>query len=128
MRLDSDKEPTAPLITIVDDEAGVREALVSLLRSAGYSTADYSCAESFLAAPAASQTRCIVLDLHMPGINGLDLQQRLADRQPKISIIFISAQATEQQKGRATHAGAIAFLNKPFRDQALLEAIAVALR
>lgn len=112
-----------PLVAIVDDKECVREALSSLLRSVGYRTADYESAEDFLAAANHSPAKCAIVDFHLPGMNGLDLQSRLAEIQPGCAVILISADLTPERKKRALLAGAVAALKKPFGDEALLAAV-----
>jgi FixJ family two-component response regulator len=114
----------APLIAIVDDEACVREALSSLLRSEGYRTEEFDSTEGFLARGIRGETTCLVLDVRLPKMGGLELQRRLAEmaRSP-IPIVFISGNATEKEAAIAIDAGAIAFLRKPFSDDALLKAV-----
>ena len=101
----------------------MREALSSLLRSVGYRTADYESAEDFLAAVNRSPAKCVIVDFHLPGMNGLDLQSRLAEIQPGCAVILISADMTPERKKRAMLAGAVAALKKPFDDEALLAAV-----
>ena len=125
MKLPITKEKT-PLIAIVDDKECVREALTSLLRSVGYQTADYASAEDFLAAANRVAANCVIVDFHLPGMNGLDLQSRLAELQPGCAVILISADLTPERKNRAMQAGAVAFLKKPFGDEALLAAVRTA--
>ena len=115
-----------PLIAIVDDKECVREALSSLLRSVGYQTADYESAEDFLAAANRALASCLIVDFHLPGINGLDLQSRLAEIQPGCAVILISADMTSERRDRALKAGAVAVLKKPFGDEALLAAVRLA--
>ena len=122
MKLSVAKSNT-PLIAIVDDKECVREALSSLLRSVGYQTADYKSAEEFLAAANRALAKCLIVDFHLPGMNGLDLQSRLAEIQPGCAVILISADLTPERKQRATQAGAVAVLRKPFGDEALLGAV-----
>ena len=121
-------KPEKPsLLAIVDDEACVREALTSLMRSVGYATTEYSSAESFLASADREPPDCLILDLHLPGMNGLALQRRLAERCQKLSIVFVSSNGTPEQRLGALQAGAVAFLSKPFSDDAILEAVHMAL-
>jgi len=118
----------ASIISIVDDDASNREAVSTLLRSAGFTAETFASAEDFLASGHLHQTRCLILDLRMPGMNGLELQQLLAAAKYQIPIIFITAQNDEAVRTRALQAGAIGFLPKPFREEALLIAVRVALR
>ncbi len=117
----------ASIISIVDDDASNREAVSTLLRSAGFTVETFGSAEDFLASGHLHQTRCLILDLRMPGMNGLELQQLLAAAKYQVPIIFITAQNDEAVRTRALQAGAIGFLPKPFREEALLVAVRVAL-
>ena len=112
-----------PLIAIVDDKEYVREALTSLLRSVGYQTADFESAEAFLAAATRSLANCLIVDFHLPGMNGLELQNRLVETRLGCAIILISADLTTDRKERALQAGAVAVLKKPFDDEVLLAAV-----
>jgi FixJ family two-component response regulator len=118
-----DANRKAPLVAIVDDKEYVREALTSLLRSVGYLTVDYDSAEAFLAAPECSLAHCLIVDFHLPGMNGLELQGRLVATQLSRALILISADATPERTERALQAGAVAVLKKPFGDEALLAAV-----
>jgi FixJ family two-component response regulator len=122
MKLSVAKKNT-PLVAIVDDQECVREALSSLLRSAGYQTAGYESAEDFLAAANRALAACLIVDFHLPGMNGLDLQSRLAEIRPGCAVILISADMTPERKKRALRAGAVAVFRKPFGDEALLAAV-----
>lgn len=115
------------IISIVDDDASNREAVSTLLRSAGFTVEAFASAEDFLASAHLHQTRCLILDLQMPGMNGLELQQLLAAAKYRIPIIFITAQSDEESRTRAFQAGAFDFLPKPFREEALRHAVRVAL-
>jgi FixJ family two-component response regulator len=112
-----------PLVTVVDDDESVRESLPDLLREFGFSARAFASAEEFLRSDAARQSRCLVLDVAMPGMNGLDLQRELARRGLAIPIVFITAQKDEVVRARALAQGAAGFLHKPFSDSALLEAL-----
>jgi FixJ family two-component response regulator len=112
----------APLICIVDDDASIREATSSLVRSAGYRAVVFESAEAFLNDERKHEFACLVLDIQMPGINGLELQRLLAEMGASIPIIIVSADSDELS-ARALAQGAVAILQKPFRDDALLSAI-----
>ena len=112
-----------PLVTVVDDDESVRESLPDLLREFGFSARAFASAEEFLRSGAARQSRCLVLDVAMPGMNGLDLQRELARRGLAIPIVFITAQKDEVVRARALAQGAAGFLHKPFSDSALLAAL-----
>jgi len=115
------------LISIVDDDESVREATTSLLKSNGFRTEVFASAEDFLASRYLVETKCLILDVQMPGMNGLELQRRLASENRSIPIIFISAHDNQEVRKQATRSGAIDFLPKPFSEEALLRAIRAAL-
>jgi|SRR5689334_10434684 len=116
------------LVAVVDDDESVRESLPDLLNELGFATRAFSSAEDFLASGSLDQTECLILDVAMPGMTGLDLQQQLNDRERKIPIIFITAQKDGAVRDRALEQGAVSFLFKPFSDTALLEALSKAVR
>ena len=116
-------ETNESLISIVDDEACVRESLSSLIRSVGYKTREHASAEDFLRWGRWDETACLVLDVRMPGMGGLELQRHLAETQVGRPIVFISGHATENEQRSAMMRGAVAFLHKPFSDELLLKAI-----
>lgn len=110
-------------VFVVDDDASVREALESLIRSAGLGVATYATAQAFLAGPRAEGPSCLVLDVRLPGLSGLELQQRMAELDLAIPIIFLTGRADVPTSVRAMKAGAVEFLTKPFVDGDLLQAI-----
>ena len=110
-------------IFVVDDDASVREALGSLIRSAGWRVETFATAQEFLARPRAEGPSCLVLDVQLPGLSGLDLQQELAKMEVQIPIIFLTGHGDIPMSVRAIKAGALEFLTKPVDDEALLEAI-----
>jgi RNA polymerase sigma factor (sigma-70 family) len=116
-----------PIVFIVDDDASVREALKSLIRSVGLDVELFGSATEFLETQRPDAPSCLVLDVRLPGISGLDLQHRLADANVHIPVIIITGHGDIPMSVRAMKAGAIEFLTKPFRDQDLLDAIQVAL-
>jgi len=116
-----------PLIAIVDDDRSVRNAVGRLLRSVGFRVAPFATAEDFLLAPQHHETACLIVDLCMPGMNGLELQRQLAARQRYLPIIFISAYSDANARAQALQAGAVAFLHKPFSNTVLLDTIYAAL-
>ena len=120
------KSKNDALIAIVDDDASVCEALDSLLKSLGFRTASFTSARSFLDSPQFPNVSCVVLDVSMPNMDGLELQRHLASTNP-IPIIFITAHRDEKTRERAVRAGAISFLNKPFSDEALIASLHTAL-
>jgi FixJ family two-component response regulator len=117
-----------PLVAVVDDHESVRESLPDLLWEFGFAACAFSSAEAFLSSDSVSQAKCLVLDIVMPGMSGLDLQRELQCRGQKIPIIFITAQKDEAKRARALEQGAVRILLKPFSDTALLEALNAALR
>jgi FixJ family two-component response regulator len=118
-----------PLISIVDDDDLTRSALESLVRSLGLGAHTFASAESFLQSSSVAETRCLILDVHMPGMSGLELQDHLSRLGSEIPIIFITAYSDETIKARALSAGAICFLHKPIdlRGRRLLDCLYTAL-
>jgi FixJ family two-component response regulator len=117
-----------PLISVVDDDESVRESLPDLLREFGFAAEAFSSAEEFLASDCLGQTKCLVLDVTMPGMSGLDLQQELTRRREEIPIVFITAHRDENVRPHLLERGAVECLFKPFSETALLEALNAALR
>jgi len=115
-------EPEA-IVFVVDDDVSVREALESLIRSAGLRVETVRSAQEFLARPRADLPSCLVLDVRLPGLSGLDLQKRLAEANLEIPIIFITGHGNVPAAVQAMKAGALEFLTKPFTDRDLLDAI-----
>jgi FixJ family two-component response regulator len=115
------------LIMIVDDDEAIRDALTSLLRSVGWRTEGFTSAEAFLQSGQTHTTACLLLDMQLPGISGLELQRQLRSSQARMPIIFLTAHGNEAMRAQALQAGAVAFFAKPFDDTALLEAIHAAL-
>lgn len=116
-----------PLVAVVDDDESVRESLPDLLREFGFAAQAFSSAEEFLASDSVGDINCVLLDIAMPGMTGLDLQRELKIRGYEIPIIFITAQKDEAVRARAFEQGAVEFLLKPFSDTILLEALSKAL-
>lgn len=109
-------------IAVVDDDQSVREAIRSLLRSVGMVVDLFASAEEFLKAVSLKDTKCLILDVRMTGMSGLELQERLVSAHHEIPIIFITAHASDTEaRTRAMQAGAVDFLHKPFNDEALLK-------
>ena len=115
------------LISVVDDDESVRESLPDLLREFGFVASAFSSAEEFLASDCVGQTKCLILDIAMPGISGPELQRELARRRHEIPIVFITAHSSEAIRPRLLKEGAVECLIKPFSDTALLVAINAAL-
>jgi FixJ family two-component response regulator len=116
------------LVSVVDDDESVRESLPDLLRQVGFRVQAFSSAEEFLGSKFLDETKCLILDIAMPGMNGLAVQQELLRRGRPIPIVFITAQVDESYRPRALLAGAVDYLAKPFSDTALLAAVNAALR
>ena len=120
-------EPS-PIVFVVEDDPSVREALASLIRSAGWDAEVYASAQGFLARPKADVPSCLVLDVGLPGLSGLDLQSRMAELHQDIPIVFITGHGDIPMSVRAMKAGAVEFLTKPFVDQDLLDGIQLAIQ
>ena len=116
-----------PLISVVDDDDSVRESLRGLIRSVGFTVTVFASAEEFLSSDSLLNTDCLILDVRMPGMNGLDLQRHLAASDYQIPVVFITAHGDEEARRRALADGAVDYLLKPFSEEALLNAIDAAL-
>ena len=119
---------TRPLVSVVDDDESVRESLPDLVKEFGFAVRTFSSPEEFLASDCVGQTKCLILDIVMPGMNGSDLQRELKLRRREIPIIFITASTDKTLRPRLLEQGAVECLFKPFSDTALLEALNAALR
>ena len=117
-----------PLISVVDDDESVRESLPDLVREFGFLARAFSSAEEFLTSDCVDHTRCLILDVYMPGMTGPDLQRQLKLSEQHIPIVFMTAKTNESVRPRVLEQGAVECLFKPFSDTALLDAINVALR
>jgi len=117
----------ARLISIVDDDAALRMSIDDLIRSAGFRAKGFASAESFLRSPDRQETACLILDVRMPHMNGLELQQHIVEAKWNIPIIFITSFADEAVRAEAMGAGAIDFLYKPFSEDKILNALQKAL-
>jgi len=126
----NDNKKTNPnlLISIVDDDSSLRESTQFLLRSAGYRAEVFASAREFLDSSRLAETACLILDVRMPGMDGLELQRFLNEAQRQIPIIFITALSTEYEEQRARKADAVDFLRNPVNDEKLLSAIQTALK
>jgi len=120
--------PGVPLIAIVDDDDSLRNSLENLIRSFGFRAQGFPTAEAFLSWRQARDTVCLILDVRMPGMNGLDLQRQMITRNWRVPIVFITSHADDHAEARALEDGAVAFLYKPCREEDLLSAIEEALR
>jgi FixJ family two-component response regulator len=116
------------IIAIVDDDAPLREALGSVMKAAGFLTNTFATAEDFFNSANRENTACLILDVRLPGMSGIELQKRLADEKSQIPIIFVTAHGDASLRDSLMKAGAAGFLNKPVRSDALLKEIHAALR
>jgi FixJ family two-component response regulator len=117
-----------PIVSVVDDDISVRESLESLIRFAGWQPQTFASAQEFLSRPRVVVPSCLVLDVSLPDLNGLDLQKRIAADRIDVPIIFITGHGDVPMAVRAMKAGAVEFLTKPYRDQVLLNAIQQAIQ
>ena len=115
------------LVAIVDDDDSVRGALQGLMKEVGFSARAFASAEEFLESGQQQQTACLIADIRMPGMSGLELQAKLNAEHCRIPTIFITAHGDEKMRMQALRAGAVEFLAKPFDDEALLESVRAAL-
>jgi FixJ family two-component response regulator len=116
------------LITVLDDDASVRESISSLLRSVGYAVNEFVSAEEFVASTTLGQTDCLITDVRMPGMSGLELQRRLALSHPRLPVILMTAHAADEEvRLRALKDGAVEYLFKPLDEETLLRAVEPAL-
>src|SRR5258705_526173 len=118
-----------PLISVVDDDHSVRESLARLIRSVGFGVRVFGSAEEFLSAGRDYQADCLILDIRMPGMNGLELQRELSASDRDLPVIFITAHGSDEDvRARALGAGAVDYLLKPLREEEVLKAVDAALR
>jgi len=115
------------MIAIVDDDESMRTAVRTLVESVGLTVEDFPSAEEFLSSGRSREPACLILDLRMPGMGGLELQRRLVASGCRLPIIFMTAHHSEAERARATAAGAVGFLSKPFSEDALFDAISSSL-
>jgi FixJ family two-component response regulator len=120
--------PSAPTVFVVDDDALVRSSIAGMLKSVGMRAETFETPQEFLRSKRADAPSCLVLDVRLPGVNGLDFQRELADAGVRIPIIFITGHGDIPMTVKAMKSGAVEFLTKPFRDQDLLDAIHQALQ
>jgi len=116
-----------PLVCVVDDDSLIRDSTVRLIRSFGFRVEAFASAEEFGNSGYLEETACLILDVRMPGMDGLELQHRLSEAGQRIPIVFITAHADDEQERRAMEAGAVGFLYKPFSQESLLQAVRSAL-
>jgi len=127
MKFNRELGATRHLIGLIDDDESVRKSTALLIESFGFRVATYESAESFLNSGYPGDVSCLIVDVRMPGMNGLDLQNHLAAAGSRVPIIFITAHEDKKIRRRAMEAGAVAFLSKPFSDEDLLQTIRSAL-
>ena len=118
--------PRISFITVIDDDDSVRESLQSLLRSTGYTVSVFPSAEHFLQQPDHPDADCLILDVRMPGMSGIELQRHLRSQGVNLPIIFITALGDESTRARALAGGAVAVLVKPFSEELVLDALGTA--
>jgi FixJ family two-component response regulator len=116
------------LISIIDDDTLARYGIVALVESLGYKAASFSSAEHFLASDAIAETTCLITDLRMPGLSGLELQEALRSQGHRTPVILMTAYPNESRRNRAIDGGAVGFLSKPFDDASLIECLAAAIK
>jgi len=116
------------MVSIVDDDPLAREGIKELVESLGYKALAFVSAQDFLQSGAIAKTGCLITDLQMPGLTGLELQERLQTQGYRTPVILITAYPNEKHRCRAMTAGAVGFLSKPFEEQALLECLTVAMK
>ena len=115
-------------IAIIEDDVLMRQSLGDCVESAGYAVESFDSAEQFLASGSAQKAACLIVDVQLPGITGLELQDRLAGADNRVPIVFVSAQGTNANREKAMKQGAAGFLSKPFRREELLKLIGAAIR
>jgi FixJ family two-component response regulator len=119
--------PHTPVIAIVDDDESFRQATISFIRSLGYSAAAFPSVDAFLNSNAIENTDCLITDVQMPGMSGIELQSYLIAQGRRVPVIFVTAFPEVEARGHALRAGAIGFLGKPFEDQNLISCLNKAL-
>jgi FixJ family two-component response regulator len=119
---------TEPLIAVIDDDDSFRTALVESLSSLGYDVREFACAEDFVAAVEASPYDCVITDIQMPGMSGIDLKRLLVERDYRVPVIMITARAEPGLEARAAASGAASLLRKPFETEALIGCLERALQ
>jgi FixJ family two-component response regulator len=118
---------TEPVVAVIDDDDSFRVALVDSLSSLGYGARGFASAEDFIAAAGENSCDCVITDIHMPGMSGLDLKRLLSDQGSKAPVIMITARADQALESRVTASGAICLLRKPFESAALIDCLKRAL-
>ena len=118
---------STPLISIVDDDESIREATKGLVRSLGYLAATFASAEEFLSSDRVEDTRCLITDVQMPGLSGVELQRRLIAQGRPMPTIFVTAFPDDRTRSRVLNAGAIGYLSKPYSEESLIQCLDTAL-
>jgi FixJ family two-component response regulator len=121
------KSTAIPLVCIVDDDASITDSTRYLVGAFGFRAEAFSSAQEFLSSSLVEETRCLILDLRMPGMDGLELQQYLANADQRIPIVFITAHVSDNERRQTLAGGAVDLLQKPFTEAALFDAIQAAL-
>jgi FixJ family two-component response regulator len=121
------QQTARPLIAIVDDEESVRTAFRRLLSSAGFRSQSYASGAALLESARSNRPDCLILDLHMPGMSGFEVQSRLKGEGVELPVVVITGHDTPESEARAREGGCVAYLSKPVDDQVLLDAVAIAL-
>jgi FixJ family two-component response regulator len=116
-----------PLISIVDDDALVGDGIAALVESLGYNAVTFTSAEHFLRSDVIAETTCLITDVQMPGLSGLELQEALQSRGLLMPVIVVTAYPNDKNRTRALENGAVAYLSKPFNDRSLMECLTVAI-
>lgn len=122
-----DDREKSKVVVIVDDDESIRGSLGGLMKVAGFPALTFASAEEFLTSGEEKRTGCLIADIRMPGMSGLELQAKLNEAHQRIPIIFITAHGDEKLRLQALRAGAVEFLTKPFDDEALLDSVRAAL-
>jgi len=117
-----------PLISIVDDDALARDGIAALVESLGYNVITFTSAEHFLGSDVIAETTCLITDMQMPGLSGLELQEALQSQGHQTPVIVITGYPNEKHQTRARENGAIGYLSKPFDEQTLIECLTVAIK
>ncbi len=121
------KPSATPLVCIVDDDASIAASTRYLVRALGFRAEAFSSAQEFLSSSLVEETKCLILDVRMPGMDGLELQQYLTNADKRIPIVFVTAHVNDNERRRAVAGGAVDLLLKPFSEDALFAAIQAAL-
>ena len=118
----------APIVSIIDDDQDVRQAVQRLMRSRGFATRTFASAEEFLQSPSLHETACVITDIQMPGMTGIDLHDVMLKQGPRLPVIFLTAFPDDRTEKRALQAGALGFLTKPFDAKTLISLVDAAVQ